>query len=581
MLGILIGAKAKRHRFIAIGLFAVLLIGLTFIITINSKTPDFVPGPPGSDPDPVKVLGSETTTVDLGGGAHLIIPPGAMTPGAIVHASYKNHPDGDWNDLKPLAAPIKLTSEPANAIHGLLTLEFPVPTGYYGNDSGQQTISTFDPTTSRWIEVATTYDTARHMLIAEIPHFSWYDPTSWNWDAIITHTNQRIGQLIGKRADAPKCDPKSPPPQWSTAFAGISTDPAIAVRACVQSQGDVLDVEMVNNRPYSMYLTYPYGVAIKWGWHESGNSAEDKARNILGDRLAGPGRLYLPPLSHASVGIPKTTKYQQYFFNIGYGMRPYTVDAVSNILGTGAEAIPGAGPCLEGLFSAKFGGVNPANLRDNALKIFHCAAMDANGRAAMVGWQPERLKAFGKTLKLAGKALQVGTITWQLSDLFVDNYVINNPSDLGAGFSFLGRFSDNSTPPVKPTAPPSNTNPAAPTSTFTPTPTPIPAPTPTPTPIPPTTWTEQSGTHGSPTFTNPYNASGQGATIQAMSTVQVTCRVYAPAIASANPDGWWYKIASSPWNNSYYAVANTFWNGDIPGHPPYTHNTDFSVPICQ
>ncbi|MFE9449550.1 hypothetical protein [Streptomyces sp. NPDC006739] len=91
---------------------------------------------------------------------------------------------------------------------------------------------------------------------------------------------------------------------------------------------------------------------------------------------------------------------------------------------------------------------------------------------------------------------------------------------------------------------------------------------------------EQSGSHGSPTFTDPYNASGEGPRVPAMSTVTVACRVYAPQIASANPDGWWYRIASSPWSGTYYAVANTFWNGDTPGKTPYTHNTDWSVPVC-
>jgi hypothetical protein len=62
--------------------------------------------------------------------------------------------------------------------------------------------------------------------------------------------------------------------------------------------------------------------------------------------------------------------------------------------------------------------------------------------------------------------------------------------------------------------------------------------------------------------------------------VQVECKVLDGTIASANPDGYWYRIASAPWNGEYYAVANTFWNGDIPGHTPYTHNTDFAVPDC-
>ncbi len=61
--------------------------------------------------------------------------------------------------------------------------------------------------------------------------------------------------------------------------------------------------------------------------------------------------------------------------------------------------------------------------------------------------------------------------------------------------------------------------------------------------------------------------------------MQVTCKVYDPSIVSATPDGYWYRIASSPWSNAYYAVANTFMNGDPP-NGPYTHNTDFNVPDC-
>jgi hypothetical protein len=78
------------------------------------------------------------------------------------------------------------------------------------------------------------------------------------------------------------------------------------------------------------------------------------------------------------------------------------------------------------------------------------------------------------------------------------------------------------------------------------------------------------------TFANYHNASGQGPSIAAGQWVQVACKVYDPTIASVNPDGYWYRIASSPWNSAYYAPANTFMNGD-PYGGPYTHNTDFAV----
>jgi hypothetical protein len=104
---------------------------------------------------------------------------------------------------------------------------------------------------------------------------------------------------------------------------------------------------------------------------------------------------------------------------------------------------------------------------------------------------------------------------------------------------------------------------------------------PSPPPPPPAqTWSEQeTPNHPVNTFLNYHNASGMGPAIAAGQWVEVSCKVYDPTIASVNPDGYWYRIASSPWSNSYYSPANTFMNGD-PYGGPYTHNTDFAVPDC-
>lgn len=96
----------------------------------------------------------------------------------------------------------------------------------------------------------------------------------------------------------------------------------------------------------------------------------------------------------------------------------------------------------------------------------------------------------------------------------------------------------------------------------------------------PVTYSEQeTPNHPVNTFQNPHNAAGEGTPIESGMWVQVTCKVYDPTIISVNPDGYWYRIASSPWSNAYYSPANTFMNGD-PYGGPYTHNTDFSVPNC-
>lgn len=98
-------------------------------------------------------------------------------------------------------------------------------------------------------------------------------------------------------------------------------------------------------------------------------------------------------------------------------------------------------------------------------------------------------------------------------------------------------------------------------------------------PTPAQTFPEQEGHLGVNTFQDPHLAAGLGPRIDALTTVQVSCRLYDPTIGSVNPDGYWYRIASSPWSNAYYSPANTFFNGD-PLNGPYTHNTDFSVPLC-
>jgi hypothetical protein len=92
---------------------------------------------------------------------------------------------------------------------------------------------------------------------------------------------------------------------------------------------------------------------------------------------------------------------------------------------------------------------------------------------------------------------------------------------------------------------------------------------------------EQAGSGGARTYANPYTLAQTGPPLAPLKYVQVTCRVHSPSPPSVVPDGNWYRIASRPWNDHFYAPANSFWNGDVPAHRPYTHNTDFAVPKCR
>lgn len=514
------------------------------------------------------LLSRQATTIDLGRGAALIIPPGAMPAGTKVRATYGGEPLGTWNQMKPIAPPIELVSDPPNAIHGLLTLEFPAPAAPAGTDPADlYGVSTFDPATQMWIPYTSTFDRARNKIVALIPHFSWWNPFSWDWVGIAARVNQDVGQAVGRRAGPPTCT--SGPPAWVALLPGVSNDAAVAVRSCAQAQGDVLDVELVNNRPYGMVLQY--GAPVKWGWHQDGDSAKKKALYKLADALIGPNQLYLPPLGRASVGIFATSPASVAQFKIGPSLASLYVDFVDYAADYTLGKIPDVGECVS-LLATLVNDRSPGAIRDNIVSAGDCLLASYKAQIASGALDTAKVSQLAATLSGLKKATIVGRywkiygIEWQLADLFVDSFVISDNSGLGAGFSVLAHNTTSPTPP-----------PAGPT----PTPTTGPTPTPTPTSVPgQKTYAEQEGHYGANTFTNPYNASGIGPNkIPAAAWVQVSCKVYAPAIQSASPDGYWYRIASSPWNNTYYAVANTFMNGD-PWGGPYTHNTDFNVPDC-
>lgn len=261
-------------------------------------------GPLPANPQPTTIAAAATTTtIELGDGARLIVPPGAMQVGATVHAEWKRSSDG-WHDMKPSRPGIVLQTDPPDAIHGLLTLEFPAEEA----DGSSPGIATYDEKSQTWTAVPSQYDSGRRMIVAQIPHFSWWNPFSWDWASIGAAVNQGIGQALGKRSGPAVCNGGTP--NWVAQTVGLTNDAAVTVHGCAQAQGDVLDVQLVNNRPYGLMITY--GGPVKWGWQEPGKSELDKQRNALINTLVRPNELYLPPGARASIGVLHSAVFEQF-----------------------------------------------------------------------------------------------------------------------------------------------------------------------------------------------------------------------------------------------------------------------------
>ncbi|MFC5000469.1 DUF4407 domain-containing protein [Dactylosporangium cerinum] len=118
--------------------------------------------------------------------------------------------------------------------------------------------------------------------------------------------DQTAGERAGRRAlTGPQCDPQVKIPAWHSSSTGLTDQPATVVLACLQGHpgDDVLDVQIVNNRPYGLMLR-SNGTGLAWSWHQEAESVSGQIRDAIGDIAAGSHGLYLPPLSRASIGVP-------------------------------------------------------------------------------------------------------------------------------------------------------------------------------------------------------------------------------------------------------------------------------------
>lgn len=81
------------------------------------------------------------------------------------------------------------------------------------------------------------------------------------------------------------------------------------------------------------------------------------------------------------------------------------------------------------------------------------------------------------------------------------------------------------------------------------------------------------------TWTSSVGGTG-GPAIAAYTTVQVSCKT--PGFAVQDEDSWWYRISSKPWDSSFYAPADAFYNnGHTSGHAIGTPFVDGSVSDCH
>jgi hypothetical protein len=272
-------------------------------------------------------------SIRLSGGEKLTIPVGAISGNVPVTATYTEA--HTWAGNTPVSA--EVTFSTPGKIIGKPILSLPV-SGPLRQAALDGALHVAFRSTARggWTTYPATYDAQTHTMNAMLTHFSTWRFWTWDWASVLADISQTVGQWEGRRAaSVPDCANGPATPSWYNTNAGINNSAGLVVRGCVEGHaGNVLDVELVNNRPYGLMLHYD-GATVNWGWHAPPSSLADGLRDGIGDIAAqATDSLYLPPLSSASVGIMNPGNGANHIFAITPTPATILADALAMALGT-------------------------------------------------------------------------------------------------------------------------------------------------------------------------------------------------------------------------------------------------------
>jgi hypothetical protein len=255
-----------------------------------------------------------TQSINLPDGETLTVPVGAVTQNAKVTAAYSRSLPYPGNS----PASREVTFSTAGKIVGRPVLTLDVPPGETAAASeGALHVAYWSPASDSWTDYPATYNPKTETMTAALTHLSTWSFWTWNWASDASDIAQTAAQWEGRRAKAPDCGTSNSKPTWVQASTGVTDSGSAPVLACSEeAAGNVLDVELVNNRPYGLMLHYN-GANVKWGQHDGADSLAEGLADAIGDYAADRSdSLYLPPLSQASIGIADAGKAGKLSFTI-------------------------------------------------------------------------------------------------------------------------------------------------------------------------------------------------------------------------------------------------------------------------
>lgn len=382
------------------------------------------------------------------GGGKLIVPSTSITNGARVVIRRAKGP-AVQPSLRAMGRPVSLRMRGGRLV-GPARLVLPLRGRIkrYGMPLDRTVrMAYFNATKRRWETVPAKINPRRRTISAWITHFSWWNPLSWDWDSLILRLDQRIGELRGGRTGPAKCISGIPVPDWANTVTDNGAD--IQLRTCAEGQDGKVVVQIVNNRPFGLVLSY--GAPVVWGWHQTPSAAANALGALMMDDLVGANELYLPPLQAASVGVARG---DWWFAQFQAQITPASTFA--DILALAADEIDMrwvrkefVGPLIakcSAQIKGTLGGI--PTVKKDALGWLGTAsncllkALPAAAKAVKLdGLSIDRIQHSLEVLSGIGRGAKYGKLTGQIAD-----WIVARPADMQGNMSFsIRRKADSST----------------------------------------------------------------------------------------------------------------------------------------
>ncbi|UOY01846.1 hypothetical protein [Blastococcus sp. PRF04-17] len=298
------GQRLRRRLSVLVVVLGLLVAGCsgTEQPADSRAEPAVLEGSPLDSPDPVPEPTGEGTEVGPDGGdvdsgdVEMSVPAGAVPAGHTFtvpeHAPIPAQPGEIFGRPVALEHDVPLASP--------VTVRWTLP----ALDDVQRAsllLAKWDADAKAWVsrpDVA--FEVDGDTLTAELSEFS----CCWDW---IANAGQSLGELVGARRDAPKCNGKRLPGWVRQVVDPDEGTNAAAIRVCFEpdTRDEIVTTRVVNNRPFAQRLHMTAGDQ-RWAWTWPGQETYDVASTVYGAARTvfdSPTSHLMPPLSETAVGI--------------------------------------------------------------------------------------------------------------------------------------------------------------------------------------------------------------------------------------------------------------------------------------